>query len=787
MALVGFSSLNGRCLAETNGRGRFGRLYSDHDPLDLVDDPFTGYDTLRGPYAAPGLAGKKFLGLNIVPRPTDDGNGASVSPSVMYQFIYDYLTEGPTGPTWLQWIKPQIDAAQAVGCNCVRWYWDVSTMVGDASHMVPAKTWNVGLPQQFTIPAVTYLGPVTWDQFATGIQNVCQYLASKGMYYYPTATECQPVDYVTEAGLLTYIDHFIAEIIKYPNVIAVDVIMEVDRCTYMQTPANVCTVMNRARAARGSSTLPLTCSISSLALNNSIFQSNLPNVLSGGVDFIDNHVYVRGSWSPVMGYLFQHASGLPIAMGEGGLTYSGELFSNPQVAAHETTHPKSSELRAQYYQDVIAGFGRRPDLQLYTPYGVTDQHLTDDTQKWGVYFITQDGNYAFTTQKPEMTGPLGTIEHTVEFTSHPWTLDLSASDTPVYLLTTYSLGWAQLDSSGTFSRVNHQIQRTNSALNAGLVNEYTSSSLAQRVSVEFNAAEGIASGGTINWSIGLRVQTGATDFYLVSLTSSPGTPATDGLLSLYSVPALTFLGGGYLTGPSLDLTHRYRLTGQATGSYPTTLTCTCEDLTAGTTVATFTIADSSYKLQGDGQTCIPGQSGTVTYSSLTIDCNGDRGPTFGSALTATPITTTTILFSWPAATGGFGSVYRYRLQYRPLDVRGVVTATDWTTVGAVGGSTATSATVTLGRGTYAVRVQVIDDYAMNQKTTYSSWLTVHVAPAVFEDLTTAWLQRYQPVLRAVAGGGDDTTTIANDRHNAQGFDNEDDLNTAYSDYIDTDF
>jgi hypothetical protein len=701
------------------GRGRFGRLTSYFTP---VTDPFTGYDTLRGPYAAPRLAGKKFKGLNIVPRPTDDGNGPPVSPSVMYEFIYDYLTEGPTGPAWLQWIKPQIDAAKAAGCNCVRFYWDVGTLVGDASHMIPARTINVGLPEETTIAAVTYKGPVSWAQLADGIKNICDYLASQGMYYYPTATECQPVDYVTESGLLDYIDHFIAEIIKYPNVIACDVIMEVDRCTYTQTAANLATVMTRAKAARGRSSLPLTCSISSLFLNNAGWKANLKRVIAAGVDFIDAHIYVRTSWQTLMDYLFENDIGLPVASGESGLTYSGEMFFDPGAVAQEVTHPKSSELRAQHYQDVIAAWGRRFDLQLFTPYGVTDQ-WPHDTQRWGVFSDAQDGSYNFTTEREEETGPLRTVPTEVGVTSDPWALDLRGPDTAAESLKTFAIGWAQLDISATFSRESHKIKRTHSsAANAGLINEFTPKSLDQTVTVEFNAADATPNAGVINWGVCLRMQDGAANYYLIGLTSSPGTPLTDGLVTIYQMPALSLLGGGYLANPVINLAHVYRLTASAIGAYPTAITVTVDDLTTNTRVGSFSISDNSPALQTKSATSLAGQTGTVYYTSLSVDCNGQRGPTFRARPTLSTPSPTSVDMSWPAATGGVGP-YRYVPQYIALDAKQVVATTgDWTTVGDPGGQAGTSVSISgLTPGAnYAFRVQVIDD-AVNGKTTVSPW------------------------------------------------------------------
>jgi hypothetical protein len=61
-------------------------------------------------------------------------------------------------------------------------------------------------------------------------------------------------------------------------------------------------------------------------------------------------------------------------------------------------------------------------------------------------------------------------------------------------------------------------------------------------------------------------------------------------------------------------------------------------------------------------------------------------------------------------------------------------------------------------------------------------------PATLEDLTTLWCQDYQPALHAThVLRKDDTTAVAFDFANAHGYDGEQDLNTAYAKYIDTEF
>lgn len=58
--------------------------------------------------------------------------------------------------------------------------------------------------------------------------------------------------------------------------------------------------------------------------------------------------------------------------------------------------------------------------------------------------------------------------------------------------------------------------------------------------------------------------------------------------------------------------------------------------------------------------------------------------------------------------------------------------------------------------------------------------------AFLNDLTTIWCQDYQPALHAV-NAGDDTTRVHVDIGHALGYDNENDLDTAYAKYINTEF
>ena len=70
----------------------------------------------------------RLRGTNIVPRAADTGNGGYATPANFYDLLYDWGTSN--GDPWNDWIKPQIDAAAASGCNLVRFMFDATVRVG---------------------------------------------------------------------------------------------------------------------------------------------------------------------------------------------------------------------------------------------------------------------------------------------------------------------------------------------------------------------------------------------------------------------------------------------------------------------------------------------------------------------------------------------------------------------------------------------------------------------------------------------------------------------------------
>lgn len=661
------------------------------------------------PYAFPDFAGIKFREVNLVPRPTDSGNGSNVptpTPAYFYDLMYDIGTNGPSDPGWTQWLKPQIDAMHSIGVNCIRIILDPTARVGDASHNGPA-TWR---------------GSLTKPQFTSFLDLLITYCGSLGMYVYPSGAEPWAMDNLTSAQLLAYFQEF-AEICStstYTNVIGLDVLQEFDRSTYVNTDALLLGIMTAARTGLQRS-MPLTCSVATYTN----WATAVPRAAAAGVDFLDLHSYLYQTplW---LNYLIPNAWRLPVIVAETGVGYNGGYFAAGN--AQEVTHPYSSELRARHYQDFVSGLGNRFDMQLTGVFGATKEWPADN-QDWGLFSEAQDGSYNFTTQRPEVVAPFTLIPEVPQPYTATHTLDLTGPDTTIAAwssLTTFMLGWAQADLSNRFNRSTNRVHRVTGAFTTGVVSYWGLPSFDQSVSVDFNAAQAVASGGEIDWAVSVRHQ-GETDatlapttFYFANVVSKPGTPAQDGMLSIWSVVGgVTFVKlVDVVALQPFDLTHSYRLTLTATGTYPTVLTAVVRDLTTATQLVSSTIESSNASIQGRGVPGLPATVGEVYYTNVVYQYTNDAGPSV-TVPSVTPVSTTAFDLSWSAATGGF-TPYTYIPQYVALDSHGFP-STAWTALAPQTGTTISVTGVSAGVD-YAARVLVIDARP-ERALTYSTWAT----------------------------------------------------------------
>jgi hypothetical protein len=681
---------------------------------DSIDRPFP-YETIRGPFASPKWAHKRFRGTNIVSRPGDSGNFDPPSPTNMYKLCYDFCSEGETGPAWLRWIKPQIDAIHSIGGNFTRWYWDATILVGDSTHHGRAA-WQ---------------GTVTEAQFRHGLSVYHNYLASLGMWSYPTAMEAAQLDTaaslgtgdgglrLTTAQTMSYVDVYIDEIVTYPNVLAVDVLMEFVRADWSLEGTNLTALMNRAKAARGSSKLPLTCSIwdalapaypavPDYATKVAIYDALMTRATTAGVDFFDLHIYELQQSGPFLNFLINNRWGLPWVIGEMGITQLGVYWGSGNV--NETTHPFSSELVTREYQDIVASIGARYDLQILTNYGVTDQHPTNAGQWWGMFSQHQDATYAFDQPRANMIGPFQTIPTDPIAYNVVRTLDLTGADTVPAAWnanSSFGLGWSMYDLSNKFSRSSNRVKRANGSLGVGVLNFYDLPAIDQSISVDFDASQAVPSGGQIDWDVSVRHRALDTSKYYFADIASKPLDAVDGLLTIYRIDATISPGyallASFTTPQPFNLTHRYRLSLSAAGVYPTRLTATLMDLTTVSVIKVLTATDSDPLLQTEGVLGLPSHIGEVYFTNVRMMSTANLSPSLSApTLTASA---STITAAWASAVGGL-TPYLYVPEYCAVDANGFPTG-NWIRLPAQSG---TSVTITgLSNNTrYAVRIGCVD-------------------------------------------------------------------------------
>lgn len=719
---MGLSITGGRGFNSAARQWQFSPTFQGRDLLGInlpcPNQPMT-LETIKGPYAFINQAGTRFRMVNLVTRPTDsakDDNNPVPTPDYFYDIIFDIGTNGPTDPAWTHWLRPQIDAVQALGANCVRMIWDAGARVGDASHNGP-PTWR---------------GSLTQVQLANVIDLVCTYLASKGMYFYPAALEANTTDVLPSASILSYIAEFVAKISTYSNVIGCDVMQEFERSTYAVAGNNLSTIVSTAKAARGTYKIPITCSIAAIGANVAThvitWITYTPLAKAAGVDYIDLHFYAY-SGGLIFDLVSPNIDRYAIITGESGVGFNGGYFDFTLDPAQEAVHPFASQMRTRHYQDTISSIARRHDIQLQGSWGAVKEWTVagQDNQDWGLYDITQNGSFAFTSPRSELTGPLSLMTKNTEAYNVSHTLDLTGPDTTyaAYANTTsYMLGWAHIDYSNTFTRSAHRVKRPNGLLGTGLVNFWVRPSQDQSVQVDFNAAQSISFGGEIDWSVSLRHQASnplalqVARYYVATITSKPLT-GSDGLLTIYRAidGVFTLVASGTPVTP-LNLTHSYRLQFQATGSNPTTLTATLTDITSNTSYTSVIGSDGATALQSAGLPGIPTQIGDVYYTNVQYVSTANSGPSL-AAPTVVSNVTSTIGLSWPSASGGI-TPYIYVPQYSTADANGFPTSTEWISLPLQTASTVTVPNLTPG-SPYIFRVNVIDSTARAPNLFTSPW------------------------------------------------------------------
>lgn len=675
----------------------------------LIGREFIGGDVpqmVSNPYAFPTYAGVKFALVNLTPRITDTGNADNNPvpvPAITYDLLYDLGTQGRTGSAWVQWLKPQIDAAYFTGFNTVRFIFDPSVRVGDVTHHGRA-TWR---------------GALTNAQLLDIIDMIATYTATLGMYFYPAGMEPQGIGsgsgYVspfplTPAQTLQFVDEFIAGVSNplYTNIIGCDVLQEFDRSDY--GVANLPTIMARARAAMNKP-ITLTCSISAL----SSWATAVPLAIAAGVDCLDLHSYLSTD-AVYFNAVTPNNIHLPVICAETGIGANGGYFNYTLDPEQNVVHPFASESRARHYQNVLSAFSHRYDVQLTGDWAIADEWLApQDNQRWGIWLAAQDGNFAFTTYHPEMFNVIATLHKQPVSNTVEHVLDLTGANTTIAAWsagTSFMLEWGLHDYANQFSRDTHRVKRLNGVLGPGVVNYNDLPAFNQYIRFDFDASQAVAAGGEIDWAWSVR-HTGdnpfaldPTKFYAAFVTSKPGDP-NDGLVSIYKVDGGFTLLASTIAHAPFDLTHSYRGKFEALGTRPTKLTFTLTDLTTATDLTVLSVTDGSANLQGRGSVGMPAQIGTTYATNVAYSSTDDTGPWMVAPLLGVPTTTTQPL-SWSVPQGGTAPFY-YVVQYAPQTAKGLLTG-PWISRPSTTGLSDVVTGLTPGTR-YAYRIQVTDSAA----------------------------------------------------------------------------
>lgn len=335
--------------------------------------------------------GIKFRGVNISGRPNDTGNGNFGVPSNSYDLIYDWATGHESDP-WNTWLKPQIDAMALLGCNLFRFLFDITARLGGPS--------NHG--------AATWRGTISESQLHTILDQMIVYLASKGMYFFPAATESRPfIDSGINDGtaINAYFADFAAFVSSsdYSNVIGLDVCQE---WSYGGTSGNIIannlgSLTSVSKAARDR-LIPVTNSpngvTGSAAGIASIIANALPVMEAAGCDWVSLHTYYFMSAGD-FDALLANEYGFAVTLDETGIPFTG-AFSTDDVTG------SSAALRQDFHERIAArALEYTSDMQGFSVWSAAPNYVGNQSNDYGLL----DGSFA---PRTELTAPFQLIPAT---------------------------------------------------------------------------------------------------------------------------------------------------------------------------------------------------------------------------------------------------------------------------------------------------------------------------------------------------------------------------------------
>jgi len=677
-------------------------------------------------YAFPALAGLRLRELNIVPGTNDSGNSVNYGVAAnFYDLCYDWGTEGPDSTRWTQWVKPQIDAAFNAGANCIRMTFDATVLVGDASHH-GAANWR---------------GTITVAQLNAMIDQICQYTASKGMWFYATPADSRPLNdgNLSINSICQYLSNYVARVSLYDNVPAIDLVQEADG-TVNGTNASVClNIYQFIATARQfeQRPIPLTCSLNGASQASDLNPANrweFYNLYASGADFFDCHayyLYFPQDFLPAINNQWH----LPVVMGETGIAFWGGWGNG---TAQETTQPYSSQLRSEFFDNVKA-LSWQPDLQLCGVWA-TVPNADVDSEDFGLYTGQQDQNYNFTNVNnwlPQFQSiPIFPLPR-----NPAWSIVCTGLNTvPIYNYPEVATGNALIAAtSGIWQRQNNSIEAlgyTGSPANDN-VNLLLQLALlsATNQSVSFDIPPGRTYGrfqGFVTWEAVLRQQAGGDNYTIQWVSDTDGIYDNKVEVFCYTNSVKTSLGfvqyGPGAGDHLLDLSQEWRLTASAIGADPTVISVTVSNVTAGVGMTpSLFITNSAPTLQnggqGGGNSGLCSYFGTAFYTNIVFQNTVDLTPVLANPPAAVPAGAS-IDLTWETADGGVGTV-NYTPQYVPADADDFPATNVWLS----GTMTSTTSQNILGlaaNAKYIFRIVSVDSLNM---TNYSPWQYATVGAA----------------------------------------------------------
>jgi hypothetical protein len=318
---------------------------------------------MAGP-AFPVMAGWRFRGFNGVPSPAHLALSNQDAGAAWYQHWYDW----GTGTTSVRdWMRAQMVAGEAIGCNVIRFFLNPTLRYGSGSKL-------------------------TAGQLATVLRLCCDDCNEHGLWFYPALSSGNHIEGATTTYGLTvqnvtdFVTETVAVLSARDNVIGFDVCQEYPASAIAIT--NKATWITAAKSARVRVT-PVTMSYACFNETDlSPSNTNSTAIVTAGAEFRDVHVYYQPD-DDHLDTLLAHA--VPTFVGEMGIQQNGDFVG------------ETPSTPAALYA-TMAAWGNKSDLQGMTQWSIYTVAPFGD---WGIYGSYSNG--AFGDLRSAQATPFQTI------------------------------------------------------------------------------------------------------------------------------------------------------------------------------------------------------------------------------------------------------------------------------------------------------------------------------------------------------------------------------------------